>query len=92
VIKVNANIRYASNSASQAYFINLCEQAGVPYQQYSHRTDLGCGSTIGPMTSARLGINAVDVGNPMWAMHSIRESAGVLDHLYITRVFNQFFA
>ena len=91
VIKVNANIRYASNSASQAYFINLCEQAGVPYQQYSHRTDLGCGSTIGPMTSARLGINAVDVGNPMWAMHSIRESAGVLDHHYITRVFSQFF-
>ena len=91
VIKVNANIRYASNSASQAYFINLCEQAGVPYQQYSHRSDLGCGSTIGPMTSARLGINAVDVGNPMWAMHSIRESAGVLDHHYITRVFSQFF-
>jgi len=92
VIKVNANIRYASNSASQAYFINLCEQAGVPYQQYSHRTDLGCGSTIGPMTSARLGINAVDVGNPMWAMHSIRESAGVQDHHYITRVFRQFFS
>jgi len=92
VIKVNANIRYASNSASQAYFINLCEQAGVPYQQYSHRSDLGCGSTIGPMTSARLGINAVDVGNPMWAMHSIRESAGVLDHHYITRVFSQFFS
>lgn len=92
VIKVNANIRYASNSASQAYFIQLCEQAGVPYQQYSHRTDLGCGSTIGPMTSARLGINAVDVGNPMWAMHSIRESAGVQDHHYITRVFSQFFS
>jgi len=92
VIKVNANIRYASNSASQAYFIHLCEQANVPYQQYSHRTDLGCGSTIGPMTSARLGINAVDVGNPMWAMHSIRESAGVLDHHYITRVFSQFFS
>jgi len=91
VIKVNANIRYASNSASQARFIQLCEQADVPYQQYSHRTDIGCGSTIGPMTSARLGINTVDVGNPMWAMHSIRESAGVLDHDYITRVFTQFF-
>ncbi|PCI70017.1 MAG: M18 family aminopeptidase [Piscirickettsiaceae bacterium] len=92
VIKVNANIRYASNSASQARFIQLCEQADVPYQQYSHRTDIGCGSTIGPMTSARLGINTVDVGNPMWAMHSIRESAGVLDHDYITRVFTQFFS
>ncbi len=92
VIKVNASIRYASNSASQARFIQLCEQADVPYQQYSHRTDIGCGSTIGPMTSARLGINTVDVGCPMWAMHSIRESAGVLDHQYITRVFTQFFS
>jgi aspartyl aminopeptidase len=92
VIKVNANIRYASNSASQARFIQLCEEADVPYQQYSHRADIGCGSTIGPMTSARLGINTVDVGCPMWAMHSIRESAGVLDHLYITKVFTQFFS
>ncbi|HIF17768.1 MAG TPA: M18 family aminopeptidase [Cycloclasticus sp.] len=92
VIKVNANIRYASNSASQSRFIQLCEQADVPYQQYSHRTDIGCGSTIGPMTSARLGINTVDVGCPMWAMHSIRESAGVQDHQYITQVFTQFFS
>jgi len=92
VIKVNANIRYASNSASQAKFIQLCKQANVPYQQYSHRTDLGCGSTIGPMTSAQLGINTVDVGCPMWAMHSIRESAGVIDHDYMIRVFTQFFS
>ncbi len=53
---------------------------------------LGAGSTIGPMTSARLGINTVDVGCPMWAMHSIRESAGVQDHQYITQVFTQFFS
>jgi len=91
VIKINANNRYASNSASQAKFINLCEQAGVPFQQYSHRTDMPCGSTIGPMTSARLGVTTVDVGNPMWAMHSIRESAGVLDHHYLIQVFTQFF-
>lgn len=92
VIKVNANIRYASNSASQARFIQLCEQAGVPYQQYSHRTDLGCGTTIGPISSSNLGISTVDVGCPMWAMHSIRESAGVLDHDYITRTFLHFFS
>lgn len=91
VIKVNANIRYASNSASQAKFIQLCKQADIAYQQYSHRTDLGCGSTIGPMTSAQLGINTVDVGCPMWAMHSIRESAGVQDHQDITHLFTQFF-
>jgi aspartyl aminopeptidase len=91
VIKVNGNHRYSSESVSQAMFIDWCEQAGVPYQKYSHRNDLGCGSTIGPITSARLGIRAVDTGCPMWAMHSIRESAGVLDHDYMIRVMKRFF-
>ena len=90
VIKVNANHRYSTESISQALFVDWCEQAGVPYQKYSHRTDLACGSTIGPITSARLGIRSVDVGNPLWAMHSIRESAGVLDHGYMIRVLKKF--
>lgn len=80
VIKINANQRYTSDADSGARFMMLCEQAGVGYQQYAHRTDLGCGSTIGPIVAANLGISGVDVGCPMWAMHSIRESAGVLDH------------
>ena len=92
VIKVNANHRYSSESVSAAMFADWCEQAGVPYQKYSHRCDLPCGSTIGPITSARLGIRSIDVGNPMWAMHSIRESAGVLDHDYMIRVMKRFFA
>jgi aspartyl aminopeptidase len=91
VIKVNANQRYSTESISEAMFAGWCEQAGVSYQKYSHRTDLPCGSTIGPMTSARLGIRTVDVGNPMWAMHSIRESAGVFDHDAMTRVMRRFF-
>ena len=80
VIKSNCNHRYASNAETAARFIQLCQQAKVPYQQYVHRTDLGCGSTIGPMIAANLGIPTVDVGCPMWAMHSLRESAGVADH------------
>jgi aspartyl aminopeptidase len=92
VIKVNANHRYSSESISAAMFADWCEQVGVPYQKYSHRCDLPCGSTIGPITSARLGIRSIDVGNPMWAMHSIRESAGVLDHDYMIRVMKRFFA
>jgi aspartyl aminopeptidase len=91
VIKVNVNNRYSTESLSQALFIDWCEQAEVPYQKYSHRSDLGCGSTIGPITSAQLGIRAIDVGNPLWAMHSIRESAGVLDHSYMIKVLKQFF-
>ena len=91
VIKTNVNQRYSSNADTAARFIQLCESAKVPYQQYAHRTDLGCGSTIGPMIAANLGVPSVDVGCPMWAMHSIRESAGVLDHIYMFEVLKKHF-
>lgn len=80
VIKRNANQRYATDAESAARFMRACERAGVACQHYAHRTDLGCGSTIGPQLAAQLGIACVDVGSPMWAMHSARESAGVHDH------------
>lgn len=91
VIKTNVNQRYSTNADTAARFMRLCEIAQVPYQQYAHRNDLGCGSTIGPILAAQLGISSVDVGNPMWAMHSIRESAGVLDHSYMIAVLKQHF-
>lgn len=91
-IKTNANQRYSTNAATAARFIALCERASVPYQQYAHRTDLGCGSTIGPIMAAQLGMATVDIGNPMWAMHSVRESAGVLDHHYMIKVLTEHYA
>jgi len=91
VIKTNANQRYSTNADTAARFIQLCKQAKVPYQAYSHRTDLGCGSTIGPTLATQLGMPTVDVGNPMWAMHSIRESAGAIDHGYMIDVLKQHF-
>lgn len=91
VIKVNVNQRYTSDGVSEAMFMRWCEQANVPYQLYSHRNDLPCGSTIGSMVSAKLGVRCVDVGNPMWAMHSCRESAGVLDHSAMIQVMKRFF-
>ncbi len=92
VIKINSNQRYTSESVSEALFARLCEQAEVPYQKYVHRTNLPCGSTIGPQIAAQLGIRSVDVGNPLWSMHSARESAGTLDHHYMIRVMTGFFA
>ncbi len=92
VIKSNANQRYSTDSNSAARFMAICAKAGVPCQQYAHRTDLGCGSTIGPIVAARLGIASVDIGAPMWAMHSIRESAGVLDHHYMIAALSGAFA
>ena len=79
VIKINANQRYASNSVTQAIFRRCCAIAEVPVQAFVVRTDMACGSTIGPMTAAKLGVKTVDVGVPTFAMHSIRETAACQD-------------
>lgn len=92
VIKTNSNQRYTTNAETAARFISFCEKAGVPFQHYAHRSDLGCGSTIGPMVAAQLGVASVDVGSPMWAMHSARESAGVQDHAYMIAALVEAFA
>ncbi|NJD08221.1 MAG: M18 family aminopeptidase [Methylococcaceae bacterium] len=91
VIKTNANQRYSTGADTAARFIELCEMAGVRYQHYAHRSDLGCGSTIGPIVASRLGVPSVDVGSPMWAMHSLRESAGVADHAAMIAVLSEFY-
>ena len=79
VLKVNAQGRYASDAEGAALFALACERAGVPMQTYAHRTDLPCGSTIGPMSAANTGAVTVDVGAPMLSMHSARELMGVAD-------------
>ncbi|MHA3019301.1 M18 family aminopeptidase [Mycobacterium sp. BMJ-28] len=79
VLKVQPNLRYATDGRTAAAFALACRQAGVPLQRYEHRADLPCGSTIGPMTSARTGIPTVDVGAAQLAMHSAREVMGARD-------------
>jgi aspartyl aminopeptidase len=91
VIKVNANQRYASNSQTGALFKHLCELADVPFQSFVVRSDMACGSTIGPITASEIGVRTVDVGVPTFAMHSIRELAGRWDAYYLYRVLKQFF-
>jgi aspartyl aminopeptidase len=92
VLKVNAQQRYATSGRTAALFTELCRAAEVPLQHYAHRTDLPCGTTIGPITSTLLGIPTVDVGNPMLSMHSCRELAGAKDPEMMTRVLVRFFA
>ncbi len=91
VIKMNSNFRYATTAESAAYFADICAKAKVPCQKIINRSDVPAGSTIGPVTSSALGIKTVDVGNPMWAMHSIRETAGVYDHFYMNEALKYFF-
>lgn len=80
VIKHNANQSYASDGMSAARFARACRGAGFSPQRFVVRSDMPCGSTIGPITAALTGIKTVDVGNPMLSMHSIREMAAVEDH------------
>lgn len=79
VLKVHPNLRYATDGRTAAAFALACRQAGVTLQRYEHRADLPCGSTIGPLTSARTGIPTVDVGAAQLAMHSARELMGAHD-------------
>lgn len=83
VIKINANQRYASNSETQAIFRHLCEQNNIPVQSFVVRSDMACGSTIGPITAGQLGVRTLDIGVPTFAMHSIRETAGTDDLQYL---------
>ncbi|MEH6528486.1 MAG: M18 family aminopeptidase [Porticoccus sp.] len=91
VIKINANQRYATSSITSSIFRHLCEQQDVPVQSFVNRTDLGCGSTIGPITAASIGVQTLDVGVPTFAMHSIREMAGTEDAYNLYRVLQGFY-
>ncbi|MDQ7042079.1 MAG: M18 family aminopeptidase, partial [Sulfurimonas sp.] len=76
VIKVNANQRYASNSTTISRFMDSAKSINEPLQNFVTRSDMGCGSTIGPITATRLGIDTIDIGLPTLGMHSIRELCG----------------
>ena len=92
VLKTNANQSYATNSESAAILQHAARQAGIPLQAFVARADMGCGSTIGPLAATRLGIATVDVGVPTFAMHSIRELAGVADVFSLYRILQAFLA
>ena len=80
-LKVNSNQRYATSARTAAAFQAACERAGVPWQVFVSRNNMPCGSTIGPITATRLGIETVDVGVPQLSMHSARELCGTEDPL-----------
>ena len=91
VLKKNANQRYASNSVTSGLFKLICEKTEVPVQEFVMRNDMACGSTIGPLTAAAIGVPTVDIGVPSLAMHSIRETVGNLDGWYLFEALSGFF-
>jgi aspartyl aminopeptidase len=103
VIKINANARYATNSpgivllqeaarrAKKASSSTSSSDTGVPLQLFVVRNDSSCGSTIGPMLSAKMGARTLDLGNPQLSMHSIRETGGAHDVEHAVNLFESFF-
>ncbi|TDG11989.1 M18 family aminopeptidase [Seongchinamella unica] len=91
VIKINANQRYASNSETTGLYRMLAAKEGVPVQSFVVRTDMACGSTIGPITAGGIGVRTLDIGVPTFGMHSIRELAGTSDACNLARVLQRFY-
>jgi len=89
VVKVNANHRYATTAITQGIIEQAAERADVPLQYFSSRADLGCGSTIGPLTAGRLGIDTIDLGCAQFAMHSARETCGTKDPELMLKLLTQ---
>ncbi len=91
VIKINANQKYTTDSDSSAVYEMLCRNTNVPIQKYVNHSDVKGGSTLGGISSGQLDFRSVDIGNPMLAMHSIRELGGVDDHYWVMRSFKEFY-
>ena len=92
VIKINANCKYMTDANSSAVFIALCNSARVPYQFFVNHSDNAGGSTLGNILTSQIDINGVDVGNPIWAMHSAMETGSMEDHRNMIKVFTYFFS
>lgn len=91
-IKINANCKYMSDAHSAAIFKNLCDEAGSPCQYFVNHSDVAGGSTLGNILTGQIDIEGVDVGNPLLAMHSVRETASCEDHVNMIKVFKTFFS
>lgn len=90
-IKINANCKYMTDADGAAVFRMICDRAGVPCQYFVNHSDVAGGSTLGNILTSQLDLRGVDIGNPIWAMHSTRETGAVADHLYIIKAFSTFY-
>jgi len=91
VIKIHANQKYTTDGESGAIFETICKTADVPVQKFVNRSDMVGGSTLGNVSTGKIDIRTVDIGNPMLGMHSVRELGGTRDHSYVTKAFETFY-
>lgn len=90
-IKVNANCKYMTDADSAAVFAEICRKAGVPVQYFVNHSDVAGGSTLGNILTSQIPLRGVDMGAPLWAMHSCSETASCADHVYTVKAFAEFY-
>lgn len=90
VIKYNASLKYLSDAVGASVFMQACKKAGAPYQTFVNHSDVAGGSTLGNILSSSLPVKGVDMGNPIWGMHSVRETASIQDHENCIKAFAAF--
>ena len=91
VIKINARCKYMTDAESAGVFRAICDKAGVPCQTFVNHSDVPGGSTLGNILTAQMDLRGVDMGNALWAMHSVRETASTVDQAYTVKAFKTFF-
>ena len=91
VIKINANCKYMTDAESAAVFRSICDKAGVPCQYFVNHSDVAGGSTLGNILTSQIDLRGVDMGEAIWAMHSVRETMAAKDHAYTVAAFKTFF-
>lgn len=92
VLKVNAKKRYATTARGTALWKGVCAAAGIEGQVFVSNNQMPCGTTIGPISATRLGVETLDVGVPLLSMHSARELAGARDIEALGRAIAAFFS
>jgi aspartyl aminopeptidase len=92
VVKTNVSQRYATSPISLVPIVRAASTAGVNLQTFSSRNNIACGSTIGPITATRIGIETVDIGVPQLSMHSIREMCGTKDPVDLVALLSAYFS
>ncbi len=90
-IKTAINERYASDLEVLGSLIQICSKEGIPFQRYVNRSDIAGGSTLGAVAVVNLPIKMLDIGVPVLAMHSSRETMGVYDQYYLEKAVQSFF-
>ena len=92
VLKFHSNRKYTSDGLSSAIFRQVCQNAGVPVQNYYNRADMAGGSTLGNVSQTHVTVPSVDIGLPQLAMHSCYETAGVKDIAYLVQALTAYYA